>query len=51
MGLLLDGVGFLVRVKVGLVLGGFIAGWGGVLAEGEGGFRPGWVFYWMGFRF
>ena len=39
-------MGFYLRVKVGLGLAGFIAGWGGVLAQGEGGFRPGWVYGW-----
>ena len=29
---------------MGLGLGEFMAGWGGVLAQGEGGFGPGWVY-------
>ena len=36
---------------MGLGLDGFLAGWGGVLAQGEGGFGLGWDFSWMGWRF
>ena len=34
-----------------LGLDGFLAGWSGVLAKGEGGFGLGLVFSWMGCRF
>jgi hypothetical protein len=39
------------RVRVGLGLDGFMAGWGCHLAQGEGGFGPGWVSGWMGVPF
>ena len=32
-------------------LDGFLARWGGVLAQAGGGFGLGWVFSWMGWRF
>ena len=34
---------FQLKVKLGLGLDEFLAGWGGVLAQGEGGFGLGWV--------
>ena len=36
---------------MGLDLDKFLAGWGGVLAQSEGGFGLGWVFSWMGWHF
>ena len=42
---------FYLRVKVGLDLDGFLAGRGGVLSQGEGGFGLGWVFSWKGWCF
>ena len=36
---------------MGLGLEGFLAEWGGVLAQGEGGFGLGWVVSWIGWRF
>ena len=38
-------------MKVALGLDGLLAGWCGVLAQGEGGFGLGWVFSWMGWRY
>ena len=32
---------------MGLGLDGFLVGWGGVLAESEGGFGLGWILSWM----
>jgi hypothetical protein len=56
VGLGLDGFkagwGFIrPRVKVGLGRDGFMAGWGCHLAQGEGGFGPGWVYCCMGVPF
>ena len=38
-------------MKVGLGLDGFMAGWGGDLAQGEGGFGPGWIYGWVAWGF
>jgi hypothetical protein len=32
------------------VLGGVMTGWGWHLAQGEGGFGPGWGYAWMGWH-
>ena len=36
---------------MGLGLHGFMAGWGGGLALGEGGFGPGWFYGWVRWDF